>query len=256
MDVDAYLARIGATRPVAPTADALAVLHRAHVLSVPFEDLDIHLGVPISLNLADLHDKIVRRGRGGFCYELNGLFAELLAELGYPVRLVSAFTLAADGSRGAEFDHMRLLVEQQEQTWLADVGNGASRLDPVPLRPGEHGEVRVHRDGDLWWTARRSSGGEWEPEWAWTPVARTLGDFTARCRHQEHDPESHFRARRMAVLPTTRGRLSLVNGMLTEIVDGRRTDREVPAEQETALLAERFGLVISGDWVSAAGRPR
>jgi N-hydroxyarylamine O-acetyltransferase len=247
MEVDALLARIGAARPGAPTSAALAALHRAYLRAVPSENYDIHLGVPISLAVPDLYDKIVGRNRGGFCYELNGLFAALLRELGFRVRLVSAFFLE-DGSRGAEFEHLRLIVRSADDLWLADVGNGASWSDPLPLRPGTYGDVRVHRAGDLWWTSVRRSGGRWEREWAWTPVARDLADFTQRCRYQEHDPASHFVARRFAVLPTEDGRISLLNGVFSEIRDGERTGRRVGADQERALLADRFGIVVDGSW--------
>lgn len=242
MDVDAYLTRIGATAEA-----GLAGLHAAHVRAVPFENYDIHAGVPISLDVDDIHDKIVRRRRGGFCYELNGLFAALLRELGYDVTLVSAFELRDDGSRGPDFEHLRLLVDG---AWIADAGNGAQWSAPVPLRPGVHGATQVHRDGDLWWTSDvRSAGGK--RGWAWTSRPRELAEFTARCRFQEHDPESHFVQRRLAVLATEGGRISLVNGVFTEVVDGERTERELDAEQERALLGDRFGILL--DAVVRAG---
>ena len=78
MDIDAYLARIGAARPREPDSHGLAELQVAYLLAVPFENLDIVAGRPISLDLEAIFDKIVRRRRGGFCYELNGLFAWLL----------------------------------------------------------------------------------------------------------------------------------------------------------------------------------
>ncbi len=86
----AYLARIGVRGPLVLDAAALRGLHQAHLATVPFENLSIHLGEPISLNEADLIGKIVTRRRGGFCYELNGAFACLLERLGAQVRRVSA----------------------------------------------------------------------------------------------------------------------------------------------------------------------
>ncbi|WP_219416642.1 arylamine N-acetyltransferase family protein [Pseudonocardia nigra] len=232
MDADALLARIGATRPVRPTAAALAALQGAHVTAVPFENYDIHRGVPISLDLSDHQDKIVGRGRGGFCYELNGLFAALLRELGFGVTLVSAFSLGDDGARGPDFDHLRLLVDTDDGRMIADVGNGARWKRPVPLRSGVHGNVQVHRDGDLWWTSEQRPDGRWERGWAWTTQPRELAEFTERCRYQEHDPASHFVTRRLAVLATGSGRLSLLNGVLTEIDGDTRTDRPVDAGEE------------------------
>ena len=112
MDVDAYLTRIGATR-----ASDLPDLHRRHQTAVPFENLSIHLGEQISLDPGDLFDKIVTRGRGGFCYELNGLFAVLLEMLGHKVTRVSARV-----GDGPPFDHLALLVDD---AWLVDVGFGS-----------------------------------------------------------------------------------------------------------------------------------
>lgn len=232
MDVDAYLARIGA-RPGA----TLAELHTAHVRSVPFEDYDIHRGIPISLDVDDMYDKIVTRHRGGFCYELNGLFAALLRELGFDVTLVSAFEVSADGIRGPDFDHMRLIVDGG---WIADVGNGARWLRPVPLRPGVYDHVQVHRDGDLWRTSERCSD-TWEPGWAWTQAPRELADFAARCRDQEHDPESHFVLRRLAALAVEGGRIALVNGVFSET---GLPDCKVDADEERALLVSRFGIEL------------
>jgi N-hydroxyarylamine O-acetyltransferase len=248
MDVDALLDRIGAKPPAAPTGAALSALHRAYARTMPSEDYDIHLGVPISLHLDDIADKMIRRRRGGYCYELNGLFAEFLRELGFDVTLFSAFTLDEDGTRGPDFDHLRLLVDTFDGLFLADCGNGGSWIDPVPLRPGVHGHVRLQRNGDLWWTSERHRDGRWEPEWAWYPRPRELSEFAERSRYHEHDPNSSFVAHRFAVLPTPDGRISLLNGVFSEVDHGVRIDRRVDAEDERSLLAERFEIVLDRPW--------
>lgn len=249
MDVDAYLARIGASRPAHPTAAALADLHEAHLRSVPFENYDIQTGAPLSLDIADLQDKIVRRRRGGFCYELNGLFAALLRELGYTVTLVSAFSLGTDGTRGADFNHLRLLVETPDGPMLADVGNAARMLRPVPLAPGEYGDVQVNSGDDgVWWTAERHSDGRWERDWSWTPQPRELADFADRCHYQQHDPNSHFVPRRLASFPVGDIRLTLLNGLFAETGPSGRSEWRLDTEKERAVLAERFGIVIDRTW--------
>ncbi len=235
MDVDAYLARIGSHRGA-----SLAELHSAHTRTVPFEDYDIHLGIPISFDLDALQDKIVRRRRGGFCYELNGLFAALLGELGHDVTLLSAFDVNADGTRDADFDHMRLLVGTDAGPVLADVGNGGRWERPVPLAPGEHGPLMVGRDGDIWWTATRS-GERWQRDWHFTLTPRAFVEYLPRCRFQEHDPSSHFRRHRIASLVVEGGRIALDNGVFKET---GRPDRTLSAEEELAVLAERFGIVV------------
>lgn len=127
MDTDAYLERIGASRPATPDLAALHQLHERHLRVVPFENLSIHLGQPIELDEASLFDKIVRRHRGGFCYELNGAFATLLTELGYTVRLLSARAARKDGTVTFPFDHLVLRVELDEP-WLATSGGAPAGL--------------------------------------------------------------------------------------------------------------------------------
>src|SRR5437763_9773497 len=123
MNVTAYLERINYHGPTAPTAETLGELHRAHMLAVPFENLDIHLGREIVLDDERLYAKIVERRRGGFCYELNGAFAALLRSLGFSVKKLAAGVARADGTFGPLFDHMALVVELEER-WPASVGFG------------------------------------------------------------------------------------------------------------------------------------
>src|SRR5206468_7848795 len=133
-----YLQRINYRGEQTPTAATLRELHRAHLLTAPFENLDIHLGRPILIDQDVLFDKIVRRRRGGFCYELNGLFALLLRGLGFEVTLLSAGVARANGDFGPDYDHLTLLVEcplsvvnnqlqpvvddESRAIWLVDVG--------------------------------------------------------------------------------------------------------------------------------------
>ncbi|HEV7629258.1 MAG TPA: arylamine N-acetyltransferase, partial [Streptomyces sp.] len=105
-----YLARIGAERPALNDAEALRDLHRRHLLTVPFENLSVHLGEDIVLEAEALTGKIVEDRRGGFCYELNGAFAALLGALGYPVTLLAARVFGKDGRPGPLFDHLALRV--------------------------------------------------------------------------------------------------------------------------------------------------
>ena len=119
----AYLQRIGYEGPVAPTVETLQGMHRAHFLQVPFENLDIQRGVPIVVDLDHNYDKIVTRGRGGFCLELTSLFAWALREIGFKVDILGGRVLAASGQLGEPLSHMALAVYLDEP-WLADVGFG------------------------------------------------------------------------------------------------------------------------------------
>src|SRR5215831_1789438 len=130
----AYLRRIGAPRPGRADAAALRTLHRAHQMTVPFENLSIHLAEPISLEERDLIDKIVHRRRGGFCYELNGAFALLLEALGARVSRVAAGVYGEAGL-SPPFDHLALVVHPADGSgpWLADVGFGSHSDYPLLL---------------------------------------------------------------------------------------------------------------------------
>ena len=141
MDVQAYLNRINYDGTVAPTAETLRQLHLAHLLSVPFENLSIHAGEQIVLEDEALFRKIVSRRRGGFCYELNGLFAALLRALGFEVAMLSAQVANDDGGFSRDFDHMTLMVTS-EQRWLVDVGFGDSFIEPLSLDRREAREQR------------------------------------------------------------------------------------------------------------------
>src|SRR5262249_17236173 len=137
-----------------PTLDTLRALHRAHLRAVPFENLDIHLGRPIVLEERALFRKVVGEGRGGFCYELNGLFADLLRFLGFEVSLLSARVAREAGGFGPAFDHLTLLVRAGGR-FLADVGFGRSFHQPLsldaPLEEEAEGQLyRAAGAGDAW----------------------------------------------------------------------------------------------------------
>ena len=137
MNTSKYLARIGLENPVA-IADIynLKLLQRQHLLNVPFENLDIHWQRPIALDTERFYRKIVEENRGGYCYELNGLFNELLRESGFETRLLSACVSDGKGGFSDEYDHLAILVIIGEMQYLADVGFGAFAAEPLQFVPG------------------------------------------------------------------------------------------------------------------------
>jgi N-hydroxyarylamine O-acetyltransferase len=250
MDVQAYLDRIGYRGPLAPTAETLRALQVAHLLSVPFENLSIHAGQPIVLDDESLFDKVVVRRRGGFCYELNGLFAVLLRALGFQVAKLSASVARADGTFGPDFDHMSLLVTLEER-WLADVGFGDSFREP--LRLDERGEqlegvraFRIDEDGDHLVLLRRDGAGKpWQPQYRFTLQPHEYADNAAMCRYHQTSPESHFTQRTVCSLATPEGRVTLSGMRLITTRGGERQERVVESEEErTVLLRELFGVVV------------
>ena len=251
MDVAAYLERINYRGPLEPTAETLRGLHVAHLLAVPFENLSIHAGEPIVLDDEALFDKVVARRRGGFCYELNGLFAALLRALGFEVEMLAAGVWSETRGFGPEFDHMTLLVNLEER-WLADVGFGESFVEP--LRLDERGvqtqgtrAFRIEGEGDRLVLSKRDEGGDWVAEYRFSLTPHVYADYAEMCHHQQTSPESHFTQGRICTRLTPEGRVTLSRlRLITTDGDGRR-ERELSGEQEYAeALREHFGVVMRG----------
>jgi N-hydroxyarylamine O-acetyltransferase len=241
---DAYLWRIGVARGPGASADALTELHRAHLGTVPFENLDIHLGVPIELELERIVAKLVGLRRGGFCYELNGAFAALLSSLGFGVALLEARVFGEQGL-GPRFDHLCLAVEVDGGPVLADVGFGECFRAPFRLAAGvEHAdesgtyrlahvsecELDVYRDG--------------EPQYRLDTTPRALADFAAACRYHQTSSESHFTRNTVVSLPTEKGRVTLRGLRLIETVGDEREERDLGTDELAPVLAIRFGIEL------------
>lgn len=248
MDVDAYLARIHDDGPRTPDAETLRRLHVAHLRAVPFENLSIHWGEPIVLDDEALFEKIVTRRRGGFCYELNGLFAALLRELGFPVAMLSAGVARPDGSFSPEFDHMALRVDLDEP-WLADVGFGDSFREPLRLDSCEDQvegrqafRIDEGEDGRRI-LAQRGEDGEWKPVYRFSPRAYAYADYADMCRFHQTSPDSHFTRNRICSLATPDGRLTLSGTRLITTRNGEREERDLADDEEYAgALRDHFGI--------------
>ena len=251
MNSDAYMERIGYSGPTEPTEGTLRGLHLAHLLAVPFENLDIHVPREIVLDVDRIYDKIVNERRGGFCYEQNGLFGAVLRELGFEVTLLSARVARPDGGVGPEFDHLLLRVDLDEP-WLADVGFGDSFREPIRLHGSEQAQ-----DSSSWWVAERgrylvllrsNDGGGWKEELAFTLQPRDLSEFAAMCRFHQTSPESHFTRNRVCSIATANGRVSLTGDRLIITRDGVRNEEPVEdGEAWYAALQEHFGIVLQAE---------
>jgi N-hydroxyarylamine O-acetyltransferase len=254
MDVNAYLRRINYDGSLAPGAQTLRQLQLAHLVAVPFENLSIHAGQPIILNDEALFEKIVGRRRGGFCYELNGLFAALLRALGFNVVMLSAAAITAEGKFGPDFDHMALLVTvpvERRQRWLADVGFGDSFREPLLLdRRDEQvqGEraYKIVPDGDHLILMQREGEGEWKSQYRFTLEPHSYPDYVEMCLYHQTSPQSHFTKARVCTRATSAGRVTLSETrLITTAKDGARQERAVNNEDEYAqLLREQFGIDI------------
>ncbi|MEU9080491.1 arylamine N-acetyltransferase [Kitasatospora sp. NPDC004745] len=242
----AYLDRIALPDPGAPSPEALARLQLAHLRAVPFENLSIHLGEPIVLEPGLLVDKVVTRRRGGFCYELNGAFAELLRSLGYRVSLLAGRVF--DGDRpGLPYDHLALRVEL-DRPWLVDVGFGrfsrrplllderAEQADPhgtFTVAPyGEHGELDVLMDG--------------APQYRLDGLTHPLRDFLPTCWWHSTSPDSPFaRGTTCSLLAEDGGRITL-NGrkLLRTAPDGTRSEEQLADAGALEAYRDHFGITL------------
>lgn len=243
----AYLDRIGYTGPIQPTAEVLQSVHRAHLFTVPFENLDIGMGRRILCNEDTFLRKIVERRRGGFCYEMNGAFAALLRAMGFKVTLLSARVPHEDGSESPEFDHLALRVDL-ESPWLADVGFGDSFVDPLRLETGteqtqSNGRYRiVENDGSLH-LQRIVVDGTWSRQYSFTLQPRRLEEFAPMCEYHQTSPESPFTRRRLCTLATPEGRITLSDRRLLITQNGKREERLLSEEERRTALKEQFGIV-------------
>ena len=244
LDVAAYLDRIGYTGSTAPTLPTLRALHRAHMLAAPFENLDIARRRRIALDESRLFDKIVVRRRGGFCYELNGLFAELLRTLGYRVEMLAARVATA----GIPFGHLALRVLLDEP-WLADVGFGDSFTEPLRLvldvqQPQEGSVYRIVAEGDEWQVQRQQKDG-WARQYQFALAAFQWADFAGGCEYHQSSPDSIFTQRRICSRATPGGRVTLSEMKLIISDGGQRSERALASDAEyAAVLRDYFDITL------------
>jgi N-hydroxyarylamine O-acetyltransferase len=252
MDTAAYLARIGAEAPAKLDLAALATLQRRHLLAVPFENLDIVAGVPVALDPAKLHDKVVARRRGGFCFELNGLFHELLARLGFePVR-VGARVRGPGGAYGDENGHLALVVPVDGRPYLVDVGFGDGPRRPIPLdgTPTDDSvrRWRVVPAADfphLPLRLEREVEDGWEPEYVFAATPRALADFEAACAWHQTAEGAPFNRAPLTTLQTQEGHVTLGADRLILTSGERKTAVPVrDAVERTRILKDTFGIVL------------
>jgi N-hydroxyarylamine O-acetyltransferase len=248
INIPAYLDRIDYRGSLLPTPETLRALQLAHLRTVPFENLSIHAGQPIVLTDDALFEKIVGRRRGGFCYELNGLFAMLLRSLGFDVKMLSAGVANSEGVFGPEFDHMTLLITLEDR-WLADVGFGDSFTEPLLLDyDGEQKEgsraYDIIKSEDRMVMRQREFGGEWKNQYRFSLEPHEYVDYEEQCIYQQTSPLSHFTKGRICSLATTTGRITLSELRFITTTDREIEERTLRDEAEYAVvLRDRFGII-------------
>ncbi|MDT9690665.1 arylamine N-acetyltransferase [Streptomyces sp. P9(2023)] len=246
--VEAYLRRIGATRPERLDAAALRDLQLRHLKAVPFENLSIHLGEEIVLEEKALLDKVLGARRGGFCFEINGTFAALLRALGFGVTLLQARVFGEGGRLGIPYDHMAMVVETEtEGRWLADIGFGEHSHFPLALdergdQDDPAGTFRVVETGDGDLDVLRNG----KPQYRLEPRPRVLADFTAGAWYHRTSPDSHFPRSLVCTRLTDDGRVTLSGHKLVTHVHGERTERLLGGDEEVrTAYRDLFGIELT-----------
>jgi len=254
MNVSDYLERIHYTQPIKPDAETLRKLQLAHMQNVPFENLDIGLHRLIKIDEESMWEKIINQKRGGFCYELNGLFAWLLKQVGFDVNHLNARVYNNRGKLGIDFDHLALLVwiPGEKGRWLADVGFGDSFEEP--LRMEERGEqVQELRS---YWLEKLSGGyivwqrnydGSWERQYFFDLKPHQFPEeYQSACLYHQTSPNSSFTHGSIISRATPNGRVSLEDGWLILTTNGIREKRPLANQEEyQILLKEYFGVELS-----------
>lgn len=251
MNIEKYLARIGYTGPVGPDYATLSGLHRAHILTVPFENLDIHAGRKIAIGAENAYRKIVEERRGGFCYEHNGLFGAILAELGFAVTNLSGRVTRGKGVWGPEFDHLALLVEVPgDELYLVDVGFGDSFREPLrwketgpQLDSGSKYRLEEIPEGRV--MAQRLPGEDWVGMYILSVVPRNLADYSEICHFHQTSTDSPFTKGSMISLPKPNGRVTLTGQQLIVTRQGERVEQALPDRAAYfENLEQHFGVVL------------
>lgn len=257
MKLDDYLARIQFEGPLSASASCLAALHRRHLLEIPYENVDVQLLRPLDLDLERIFEKLVTRRRGGWCYEMNGLFGWALREIGFEVtRMVGGVSRSLHGD-AAMGNHLVLRVDL-DAPMLADVGLGDGLIEPIPLVAGRHGvggrDYALESLGDGEWRFRNHPGV--------IPTDFDLEErcdealLSATCAQLQADPESLFRQNLICMQPDPLGGTRILLGRVLLLPGCEKRILE-DASALKAVLRECFGIVeaqIEALWERVAAR--
>ena len=251
LDQQEYLQRIGYTGDLTPTLDTLHKLQRTHILHIPFENLDIHYGVPIVLELDKIYQKVILNGRGGFCYELNGLYQQLLYQLGFQTRRISARVFDEKTGYGQEFDHLVTIVIINGVEYLTDVGFGEFAFGPLELKldkiqKDERGDFFIQEMENGYLRVNKLIDGLPRPEYIFKNIHREYKAYAAMCHFHQTHPDSHFTRNKFITIGKDKGgRITLSQNKL-KITKGDSFE-ETPINNQNEFeetLKKYFGICM------------
>lgn len=225
MNIEKYLRRINYRGETNPTLEVLTALQKTHLLNVPFENLDIHYKKPIILDSSSFFDKVVLKYRGGFCYELNGLFYTLLTELGFNAKIISARVHTTENEYSPEYDHLAILVKIGEKEYVADVGFGEFAFAPLEINTNniqqdQRGNFIVEKYEEDYYRVSKEENMNRTPEYIFTSEERQLKEFEAMCYYHQTSPQSHFTQKRLITIPTENGRITISGNRIKIVENG------------------------------------
>ncbi|PRY35174.1 arylamine N-acetyltransferase family protein [Umezawaea tangerina] len=256
LDLDAYLARIGYTGDRKPTAATLRALQHAHVTTIPWENVDMFLGLPTRLDIPGLQQKLVTRSRGGACSEHTTLFAAALEKLGYPVTaLQGRVRMGARKRRPATHNLLRVVAD--DRIWISDVGFGSSPLEPLELQEGNEStqgawHYRLTREADLW-ILHSHRDNTWIAVHAFTEQTRYPVDLVVTNHYNATHPNSPFNTRLLAQHVTDNRLVMLDNTKLMTVTPpADRTDRTLEPDEVAQVLDTTFGIKLNKDEAAKA----
>jgi N-hydroxyarylamine O-acetyltransferase len=262
LDLDAYLKRIGYSGPARPSAATLAGLYRAHLAAIRFENLDVFLRGSVDVSLEAIQDKIVYRGRGGYCYEHAQLFGAVLERLGFGVERLLA-RVGPDGPAARPRTHLTLRVRADGGIWLADPGFGSSPPAPLSLRRYRSGGpqeadgwiyevVPDSEHGEEVWKLREHQAGQWVTLHRWTDAVVQPVDVVLSNHYTSTHPDSWFTWQPVIVKRTPDAIISLLGRTYTVTSAGyAKTRATLPDREFAEKLTGEFALSLTPDEVAA-----
>ncbi|MEO9872388.1 arylamine N-acetyltransferase family protein [Ekhidna sp.] len=249
IDVHSYLNRIGLKREE-PALKYLKKLQKAHLLTIPFENLDIHYGSKIVLDYQKIFEKIVLQKRGGFCHELNGLFYHLLYHLGFDCYIISAKFWKEDKNQfGKPFEHMVIIVDINDEKWLVDVGFGDGPISPIKVKKGDiqmdyTRYWKIDTDPDENFILKVSDNAtQFFSRILFTTEEKQLIQFMEICEFQQTSIESPFTKKKIITILTPTGRVTLTDRKLKISNLAEIDEIEIMHEDEfLSKLQHHFGI--------------
>ncbi len=251
IDTNDYLTRIHEEKQP-PSINYLQKLHRSHLIHIPFENLDIHYQKKILLDYDKIFEKVVKKNRGGYCYELNGLFYHLLYHLGFDCYLISAKVKNEDSEKfGRAFDHMAIVVHLEQANWLVDVGFGKSIIFPKKIEEGvvqmDHIDYwRFSKDPDGNFLLQNSEDASYfKTKYLFSLEERQIIQFMEMNEYHQTASESPFTQRRLITKLTTTGRITLTDNKLKILSLGKFEENDLSNVDEFyAKLEQHFGITF------------